>query len=65
MICADLRSEESLMKVSDNDCKVVGTDIFGHGTLFSCERKSAFCLDPDVPQRSKMGDELPISNMGV
>ena len=53
------------MKVSDNDCKVVGTDIFGHGTLFSHERKSAFCLDPDVPQRSKMGDELPISNMGV
>ena len=52
------------MKVSD-DCKVVGTDIFGHGTLFSCERKSAFCMDPDVPQRSKMGDELPISNMGV
>ena len=58
MICADLRSEESLMKVSDNDCKVVGTDVFGRGILFSCKRRSAFCLDPDVLWRSTLGDEL-------
>ena len=58
MIYADLRSEESLMKVSDKDCKVVGTDILGHGVLFSCKRRSAFCLDPDVLQRPNLGDEL-------
>ena len=58
MICADLRSEESLMKVSDSDCKVVQTDIFGHVILFSCERRSAFSMDPDVLQRSNLGDEL-------